>query len=180
MRKNSSSPNRLMESIHLKRFADEGSRQAAAAAEAAAAAAAAHAAGRSAFRGELKDKMATGRHEKATQLQRDEAVHAAILRHQVTLTPLPQLVPTLSKTPSRSCCTWHAAASKHTRTCVFLCVAVLTISMRGVCGTLSCRMMLSARSCVWRWRWLSSAHTGSRTSAGRRQWTQQRALTPLR
>lgn len=121
MRKNSSSPNRLMESIHLKRFADEGSRQAAAAAEAAATAAAAHAASRSAFRGELKDKMATGRHEKATQLQRDEAVHAAILRHQVTLTaPLP-LALTLSQAPCRSCCASHAAASKHTRTCVCGC-----------------------------------------------------------
>lgn len=84
MRKNSSSPNKLMESLHLKRFADEGSRQAAAVAEATAAAAAAHAAGRSAFRDGLKNQMATGRHEKATQLQRDEAVHAAILRHQVT------------------------------------------------------------------------------------------------
>jgi hypothetical protein len=84
MRKNSSSPNKLMESLHLKRFADEGSRQAAAVADATAAAAAAHAAGRSAFRDGLKNQMAAGRHEKATQLQRDEAVHAAILRHQVT------------------------------------------------------------------------------------------------
>lgn len=84
MRKNSGSPNKLMESLHLKRFADEGSRQAAVATDGAAAATAAHAASRSAFRGELKSKMATGRHEKATQLQRDEAVHAAILRHQVS------------------------------------------------------------------------------------------------
>lgn len=83
MRKQSSSPNKLMESLHLKPFADEGSRQAAAAADAAAAAAAAHAAGRSAFRGELTNKMATGRIEKTIKLQRDEAVHAAILRHQV-------------------------------------------------------------------------------------------------
>lgn len=83
MRKQSSSPNKLMESLHLKPFADEGSRQAAAAADAAAAAAAAHAAGRSAFRGELTNKMAAGRIEKTTKLQRDEAVHAAILRHQV-------------------------------------------------------------------------------------------------
>jgi hypothetical protein len=84
MRKNSSSPNKLMESLHLKRFADEGSRQAAAVSEATAAVAAAHAAGRAAFRDGLKNQMATARHEKATQLQRDEAVHAAILRHQVT------------------------------------------------------------------------------------------------
>ena len=85
MRKNSSSPNMLMESLHLKRFADEGSRQAAAAAEGAAAAAAAgQAAGRAAFRDGLKNKMATARSDKANKLQRDEAVHAAILRHQVT------------------------------------------------------------------------------------------------
>lgn len=89
MRKNSSSPNRLMESLHLKRFADEGGRQAAAAAEGAAAAAAAHAAGRSAFRDGLTSKMAAGRTDKATKLQRDEAVHAAILRHQVTHGHLP-------------------------------------------------------------------------------------------
>lgn len=83
MRKNSASPNMLMESLHLKQFTDEGSRQAAAAAEAAAAAAAAHAAGRSAFRDGLKTKMAVGRTDKAVKLERDEAVHAAILRHQV-------------------------------------------------------------------------------------------------
>lgn len=86
MRKNSASPNMLMESLHLKHFADEGSRQAAAAAEAAAAAAAAHTAGRSAFREGLKTKMAVGRTDKAVKLERDEAVHAAILRHQVPST----------------------------------------------------------------------------------------------
>jgi len=72
-----------MESLHLKRFADEGSRQAVAAAEAAATAAANQAAVRGAFKDGLKNKMATSRADKATTLQRDEAVHATILRHQV-------------------------------------------------------------------------------------------------
>lgn len=121
MRKNSSSPNRLMELIHLRRFADEGSRQAVAAAEAAAAAAAAHAAGRSAFRGELKDKMATGRHEKATQLQRDEAVHAAILRHQVALTAPLQLVLTLLSQAPMPHLLRLACSCQQTHTRTFVC-----------------------------------------------------------
>lgn len=85
MRKNASSPNMLMESLRLKPFADEGSRQAAAAADATAAASAGQAAVRAAFREGLKGRMAAGRSDKATQLQHDEAVHAAILRHQVCL-----------------------------------------------------------------------------------------------
>lgn len=83
MRKNSSNPNVLMEAMHLKRFADEGARQDRAAAESATAAAGSQAAMRGAFREGLRNKMAAARADRTVKLQRDEAVHAAILRHQV-------------------------------------------------------------------------------------------------
>lgn len=85
MRKKNASPNSLMESLHLKRFADEGSRQAAAVADAAAAEAAAEQASKAAMRSSLRGKLAAGRNERATKLQHDEAVHAAILKRQVCL-----------------------------------------------------------------------------------------------
>jgi hypothetical protein len=83
LRKHGTNPNALMEALHLKQFADEGERQTASAAQGTAAAAAAAAEERAAFRGSLKWRMAAARADKAARLQHDEAVHAAILRHQV-------------------------------------------------------------------------------------------------
>jgi hypothetical protein len=84
MRKKVGSPNALMESMHLKRFADEGSRQAMTAAESAAAEAAAQQARKAAMREAELGKLAAARADKSLRLQRDEAVHAALLRHQVS------------------------------------------------------------------------------------------------
>jgi hypothetical protein len=72
-----------MEALHLRRYADEGARQAAVAAQDAAAAAAAASAERAAFRDGLRGRLCANRTDRAAKLQRDEAVHAAILRHQV-------------------------------------------------------------------------------------------------
>lgn len=83
MRKKSENPNTLMESLHLKRFADEGARQASAAAEGNALEASVKQAQRGARREEELSKLAAGRSDKTTKLQRDEAVHAALLKHQV-------------------------------------------------------------------------------------------------
>lgn len=83
MRKHIDNPNVIMESLHLKRFADEGSRQAAAAADAGAAEAAAQAANRAAMHDGLRTKLAASRAEKSTKLQKDEAIHAAILKRKV-------------------------------------------------------------------------------------------------
>eukprot|EP00878_Enallax_costatus_P042828 GHUV01050318.1.p2 GENE.GHUV01050318.1~~GHUV01050318.1.p2 ORF type:complete len:164 (+),score=66.55 GHUV01050318.1:1541-2032(+) len=83
MRKKSQSPNAMMESLHLKKFADEGSRQTAAAAEGAAAEKARQDLKRATFRDTERAKLAVVRNDKANKLDRDEAVHAAILKHQV-------------------------------------------------------------------------------------------------
>jgi hypothetical protein len=83
MRKKVGSPNALMESMHLKRFADEGSRQAMTAADSAAAEAAAQLARKAAMRDGQLGKLAAARADKSLRLQRDEAVHAALLKHQV-------------------------------------------------------------------------------------------------
>lgn len=83
MRKKSQSPNAMMESLHLKRFADEGSRLATAAAEAAAAEKAMKESKRAAFRDSERTKLTAARNDKANRLDRDEAVHAAIIKHQV-------------------------------------------------------------------------------------------------
>eukprot|EP00879_Flechtneria_rotunda_P030182 GHRR01032781.1.p1 GENE.GHRR01032781.1~~GHRR01032781.1.p1 ORF type:complete len:295 (+),score=115.10 GHRR01032781.1:141-1025(+) len=82
MRKRSESPNKLMQTLHVKRFIDEGERQAAAAADAAAAEAIARAAAKAAARIEELNKLAAARADKAAKLQRDDAVHAALLKHQ--------------------------------------------------------------------------------------------------
>eukprot|EP00775_Hariotina_reticulata_P002553 gene2553-2855_t len=82
MRKHIDNPNVLMESLHLKRFADEGSRQAAAAAEAGAAEAAAEVANKAAVHDNLRAKLAASRADKSAKLQRDAAIHAAILKRK--------------------------------------------------------------------------------------------------
>lgn len=83
MRKKVGSPNALMESMHLKRFADEGSRQAMTAAELAAAEASTQQARKAAMREAELGKLAAARADKSLRLQRDEAVHATLLKHQV-------------------------------------------------------------------------------------------------
>eukprot|EP00882_Tetradesmus_deserticola_P029294 GHRQ01032795.1.p1 GENE.GHRQ01032795.1~~GHRQ01032795.1.p1 ORF type:complete len:159 (+),score=30.02 GHRQ01032795.1:170-646(+) len=83
LRRKVGSPNALMESLHLKRFADEGSSQAMTAADRAAADAAAQLARRAAIRDGELGKLAAARANKSLKLQRDEAVHAALIKHQV-------------------------------------------------------------------------------------------------
>lgn len=83
MRKTSRSPNAMMESLHLKKFVDTGSRQEAAAAEMTAAEEAMRGAKRAAFITSERTKLAAARADKANKLSQDKAVHAAILKHQV-------------------------------------------------------------------------------------------------
>jgi hypothetical protein len=83
MLKKVGSPNALMESMHLKHFADEGSRQAMTAAESAAAEATAQQARKAAMREAELGKLAAARADKSMRLRRDEAVHATLLKHQV-------------------------------------------------------------------------------------------------
>lgn len=90
MRKRTQSPNAMMESLHLKKFADEGCRQAAVAAESTAAEKAMKDMKQAAFRDAELNKLAAARSDKANRLNRDEAVHAALLKHQVSHAPVLQ------------------------------------------------------------------------------------------
>ncbi len=83
MRSRSSNPNTLMQSMHLKRFADEGAAQAAAAAEALAQERAAKKAAQGSFRQDVRHVMESTHTERVAKLQRDEAVHAALLKRKV-------------------------------------------------------------------------------------------------
>jgi hypothetical protein len=83
MRKRADNPNVLMETMHLKPYFDEGSRQAAEAADALLESRHAKTASQAGFRGSIRDTMARSRQEKSTKLERDEAVHAALLKRKV-------------------------------------------------------------------------------------------------
>lgn len=85
LRKHAVSPKRVREALHLQHFSDEAARQAAAAADGAAVEAARQACDRAALRSSLRGQLAAGRSGRHAKLQRDEAVHAAILKYQVWL-----------------------------------------------------------------------------------------------
>ena len=83
MRKRAENPNVILETMHLKPYYDEGSRQAAEAADALLESRHAKTASQAQFRGSMRDTLARARQEKSTKLEKDEAVHAALLKRKV-------------------------------------------------------------------------------------------------
>jgi hypothetical protein len=83
LRKQGESPNKLLESLHLQRYTDEGARQAAEATDALFESRRGQKQKELDFRASLQDKLNKSRGSKAAQLQHDSAVHAALLRRKV-------------------------------------------------------------------------------------------------
>lgn len=86
MRSNAENPNALRETVHLERFTKEGMRQERSAARALIDSRAATVDLQlTARRGQL-DRMGTARSDKSVRLQRDDAVHASLLKRKVGCT----------------------------------------------------------------------------------------------
>lgn len=84
LRAQGENPNAVMQTMHLKRFLDEGLHQQQAAFQAEQQAHADKAAVQDAFRTTVRSKLATGKLERVKQLEHDEAVHAAIMKRKVS------------------------------------------------------------------------------------------------
>lgn len=107
-----------MESLHLKKFVDTGSRQEAAAAEMTAAEEAMRGAKRAAFITSERTKLAAARADKANKLSQDKAVHAAILKHQVGGSAWPHVQTTSSPRTQLNTVSFCYCSALHPITCV--------------------------------------------------------------
>ena len=83
MRSNAENPNSLMSSLHLRRYTEELYRQEQAANNALTQEKASMTHQRSTFRSSQITKMEAARGDKLKKLQRDDAVHATLLKHKV-------------------------------------------------------------------------------------------------
>lgn len=83
MRNTADNPNTLMSSMHLRRYTEEMYRQERLAQTGTLEERAAMASNRATFRSSQMTKMEQARADKLKKLQRDDAVHASLLKHKV-------------------------------------------------------------------------------------------------
>ena len=91
MRSNAENPNTLLSSLHLRRYTEEMYRQEQAAKSARVHDSSLMASQRATFRSSLLTKMEGARGDKMKKLQRDDAVHATLLKHKVWMGSMPSV-----------------------------------------------------------------------------------------